>query len=166
MSLENSRVEARKHLTTRIPEAPIWLDHFDQWVNNNPDTSLVVFKWGGDIIDNPRLLASALKAVKAIRDIGFTPTIVHGGGKQISKRLQITGREPVFNNGMRVTSPDDIKTIEPALRDVNASLVESLNNTGVNAAGLNKLLTAEYIDQDEYGEVGHVTAVDTLLITE
>jgi len=125
----------------------------------------IVVKVGGSSEENaPAILAD----VAALRRAGALPVVVHGGGPEITRRLQEQGVPTTFHRGRRVT---DHATLAVALAvlagQVNKELVRLLQNQGVQAIGLSGvdggLLMAERRDP-ELGLVGEVTAVQTDLL--
>ena len=43
------------------------------------------------------------------------PIIVHGGGKEISKWVRMSGKEPEFYHGLRVTDKETMEVAEMVL---------------------------------------------------
>lgn len=74
-----------------------------------------------------------IQDVALLKLVGFKPIIVHGGGKEISKWVKKSGMTPQFINGLRVTDEDTMEIAEMVLSKVNKSLVQLMQNLGVNA---------------------------------
>lgn len=64
------------------------------------------------------------------------PIIVHGGGKEISKWVKLSGKTPEFIEGFRVTDLDTMEIAEMVLNKVNKHLVAMIEQLGVKAAGI------------------------------
>ena len=71
----------------------------------------VVVKYGGSAMIDKKLEESVIKDVALLKLVGMKPIIVHGGGKEISKWLNMVGKETKFIEGLRVT---DAETMEIA----------------------------------------------------
>lgn len=166
MFIRNSQEAARQHLSATIPESPDYLEVFDNWIADHGIASLAVVKIGGGIIQDRDLFASSIRAISELSSLGYYPTIVHGGGPQISERLLAVEGKPQFIDGLRVTSLRAVGHIALALSGVNDLLTGDLRRAGIEAVGLSNVFEAEYLDPTKYGEVGSVTAVDTTAIIE
>ena len=79
---------------------------------------------------------NVIKDVALLKLVGMRPIIVHGGGKEISKWVKLSGKEPEFYNGLRVTDKDTMNVAEMVLNKVNKELVGLMQKMGVNAVGL------------------------------
>ena len=118
------------------------------------------------------LKKSVIEDVVLLKLVGFTPVIVHGGGKEISRWVSKVGMETQFVNGLRVTDADTMELAEMVLSKVNKELVAKVQSLGVKAAGISGkdggLLTVKkkYSDGQDIGFVGEVTKVDTEIITD
>lgn len=93
------------------------------------------------------------------------PIIVHGGGPEINRMLEMQGVEPHFINGLRVTSSDVMRTVEMVLTGlISPNLTTMLNEEGVSSVSVsgkdNKVMEAVKKDES-LGLVGQVTNVNT-----
>ena len=60
------------------------------------------------------------------------PIIVHGGGAEISQALRKANREPVFIDGLRVTTQEDIEIVETVLSEtVNGRIAAIMEESGI-----------------------------------
>ena len=75
----------------------------------------VVVKLGGSVMENSDALASLLKDVAFMSTVGIKVILVHGGGKAISRALDLSGIKSEFVMGLRVTDEKAIE--EQALAD-------------------------------------------------
>ena len=93
-----------------------------------------VVKVGGRVQSDaslPALLADAWSQAPG------TLVVVHGGGDEVSRLQRLTGGEPAFVGGRRVTSEGDLETLRMALSgSANKRLVSALVSLGVPAVGL------------------------------
>lgn len=96
----------------------------------------VVVKYGGSAMLDKQLEESVIKDVALLKLVGMQPIIVHGGGKEISKWLDKTGKKTEFVDGLRVTDKDTMEIAEMVLNYINKNLVQMVEKLGVKAAGI------------------------------
>ena len=131
---------------------------------------IIVVKYGGSAMVDEQLKKQVIQDVTLLKLVGFKPVIVHGGGKEISKWVKLTGKEPEFVNGLRKTDEDTMEIAEMVLNKVNKSLVQLVEQLGVKAVGLSGkdggMLKVEkkYSDGQDIGFVGEVKEVDAKII--
>ncbi len=127
---------------------------------------IVVVKYGGSAMVDEELKKHVIQDVTLLKLVGFKPIIVHGGGKEISRWVGKVGMEPRFINGLRVTDEDTMEIVEMVLNKVNKSLVQLVQQLGVNAVGVSGkdagLLKVEkkYSEGQDIGFVGEITDVN------
>ncbi|PPR50971.1 MAG: Acetylglutamate kinase [Alphaproteobacteria bacterium MarineAlpha5_Bin5] len=98
---------------------------------------IVVIKYGGHAMGNPKLSKSFSKDIGLIKEVGIHPIIVHGGGPQIGERLKLKNIKSRFVDGLRVTDKDTVKIVEEVLaKDINKEIVDSINSSGGKAISL------------------------------
>lgn len=97
---------------------------------------IIVVKYGGSAMVDDELKKSVIEDVTLLKLVGFKPIIVHGGGKEISKWVGKVGMEPEFVNGLRKTDAATMEIAEMVLGKVNKSLVQMVEELGVNAIGI------------------------------
>lgn len=139
--------------------------------------STVVVKLGGSVMEDPGALASLLRDVAFMSTVGIKVVIVHGGGKAISRALDLSGVKSEFVMGLRVTDEKAIEIVERVLkREVNAEIVRLLRRCGVGARPLHgdwiiKAIrkTARPVGSDrtiDWGYVGEPVSVDANPVRE
>lgn len=127
---------------------------------------VIIIKYGGSAMVDEELKKSVIQDVTLLKLVGFKPIIVHGGGKEISKWVEKSGMEPEFVNGLRKTDAATMEIAEMVLNKVNKSLVQMVQELGVNAIGISGkdggLLKVDkkYSDGKDIGFVGDVKEVD------
>ncbi len=130
----------------------------------------IVVKYGGSAMLDEQLKYNVIKDVALLKLIGLKPIIVHGGGKEISKWVRLSGKEPEFVNGLRVTDKETMDIAEMVLYKVNKQLVGMMEKIGVQAVGLcgkdAGMLRVEkkYADGKDIGYVGNVKGVNVKLL--
>lgn len=131
---------------------------------------VIVVKYGGSAMSNEELQKNVIKDVTLLKLVGFKPIIVHGGGKEISRWVEKSGKEAQFINGLRVTDDETMEIAEMVLGRVNKRLVTMVEELGVKAVGLSgkdgKMLQVEkkYSDGQDIGYVGNITEVNPDII--
>ena len=130
----------------------------------------VCIKVGGSTLDAPGFLADFAYSVASISK-KFFPVIVHGGGKDIGRQLDLLKKEYKFVEGMRVTDAETVGSVQMVLSgDVNKRLVNALQTAGVTALGISgvdcNLLSAARmtIKGQDIGFVGTIERVDPRII--
>ncbi len=126
----------------------------------------IVVKYGGSAMSNEELQKNVIKDVTLLKLVGFKPIIVHGGGKEISRWVEKTGKEAKFVNGLRVTDAETMEIAEMVLNKVNKSLVTMVQELGVKAVGISGKdggrlkVEKKYADGQEIGFVGDIREVN------
>jgi acetylglutamate kinase len=124
-----------------------------------------LIKIGGSLLDDLALRKDIAAQIAAVAASGVAVTLVHGGGKQMTRFLEERGIRSRFLGGLRVTTEETVDAVLKVLAGtVNTQLVAALGVAGAKAVGLTGidagLATAEQLDP-ELGFVGRVTASDT-----
>ena len=131
---------------------------------------IIVVKYGGSAMIDEELKRQVIQDVTLLKLVGFKPIIVHGGGKEISKWVGKVGMEPVFVNGLRKTDESTMEIAEMVLGKVNKSLVQMVEQLGVNAIGISGkdggLLKVEkkYSNGEDIGFVGEIKEVNPKIL--
>ncbi|SEQ07433.1 N-acetylglutamate kinase [Lachnospiraceae bacterium RM5] len=131
---------------------------------------IIVVKYGGSAMVDNELKKNVIKDVTLLKLVGFKPIIVHGGGKEISKWVELSGNKPEFINGLRVTDENTMEIAEMVLGKVGKSLVSMVEELGVKAVSISgkdgKLLECEkkYSDGKDIGFVGDITKVNPKIL--
>lgn len=127
---------------------------------------IIVVKYGGSAMSNEELQKNVIKDVTLLKLVGFKPIIVHGGGKEISRWVEKTGKEAKFVNGLRVTDAETMEIAEMVLGKVNKNLVSMVQELGVKAVGISGKdgglfqVEKKYSNGEDIGFVGEITKVD------
>jgi acetylglutamate kinase len=131
----------------------------------------VCIKIGGATVDAEGLLRELARSIKALLP-DSQPIIIHGGGKDIARHLELLNKEFTFVEGMRVTDSEMVKIVQMVLSgDVNKRIVNALLLEGVNAAGFSgvdsDLFVASkmFMRGQDIGFVGKIDKVNTELIS-
>lgn len=130
---------------------------------------MIVVKCGGSTLDE--LSPSFFKGIHLLKEQGYQPIIVHGGGPAIKRMLDTLHIQSEFINGLRKTTKEMMDIVEMVLAGkVNTSLVFQLQQAGSKAIGLSGvdgfLLETEAKNMELFGYVGEVKNVHTHVITD
>jgi len=134
------------------------------------NNKIVVVKYGGSAMIDKKLEQSMMKDVALLKLVGMHPVIVHGGGKEISKWVALSGKESEFVEGLRVTDEDTMEIAEMVLSKVNKHLVAMIEKLGVKAAGISGKdgatlkVDKKTVNGHDIGFVGQIKEVNTSLI--
>jgi acetylglutamate kinase len=97
----------------------------------------VVIKYGGNAMVSEELKENFARDVVMMKYTGINVVIVHGGGPQIGKTLEMFGIKSDFVDGQRITSKEMIDVVEMVLGGkVNQNIVSLINSHGGNAVGI------------------------------
>ena len=126
-----------------------------------------LIKLGGRVQSDPALASAISEMWKA--EPGSV-CIVHGGGDEISTLQRSLGREPLFVNGRRITTDEDVELVRMVLSgSANKRLVSLLSSAGVPAVGISGedggILSAEPIDAATFGRSGKPVSANPELIS-
>ncbi|WP_121609606.1 acetylglutamate kinase [Mesobacillus foraminis] len=127
----------------------------------------IVLKCGGSVLDE--LSPAFFDGLRSLMEDGYMPVLVHGGGPAINSMLSLYQIPSKFQNGLRVTCEKTMEVVEMVLSgQTNRQLVRLFEHHDLTAVGLNgsdgKCLQAEYINKEELGFVGQITAVNKKMI--
>ena len=131
----------------------------------------VCIKIGGATVDAEGLLRELGQSIQKLLPNSF-PVIIHGGGKDIARHLELLNKEFTFVEGMRVTDAEMVKIVQMVLSgDVNKRIVNALLMEGVQAVGFSgvdgNLFEASKMMMrgQDIGFVGKIEKVSTGLIS-
>jgi len=116
-----------------------------------------------------------LKPIAELFKKGVPVALVHGGGVQISSFMEKMHRKPVFVDGLRVTTEEDMEVTEMVLSGlINKKLVGGFSRLGISACGISgrdgNLFVARKVKKEkegkllDLGRVGEIVEVNTRII--
>ena len=119
----------------------------------------------GSVTGRENGLDALARAIKSLAGHEFI--VVHGGGAEISRALRAAHREPLFVDGLRVTTAEDMEIVERVLsRDINGRIASVLSRHEVRCRRLSGrtagLFTVEPLRRNgrDMGFVGRIVRVD------
>ena len=131
--------------------------------------SVVLVKLGGSVMEVEENLESLMDDIAFLNAVGIKVVMVHGGGKAISKAIKMSGCEPKFVDGLRVTDEATMEIVRRTLNNlVNPDIITRLTNRGANAKPLhgNWIFGARKIANPDRGYVGEVVRVTERAVVE
>jgi acetylglutamate kinase len=94
-------------------------------------------KYGGAAMEHDEVRAAVCAEVAFLTQLGLRVTVVHGGGKEISRLLERLGLTPSFLDGLRVTDTAAMAATEMVLSGaVNKDLASRITLNGAPALGI------------------------------
>jgi acetylglutamate kinase len=132
--------------------------------------NVIVIKYGGSAMANEELQNNVIKDVALLKLVGFKPIIVHGGGKEISRWVEKTGKKAEFISGLRVTDAETMELAEMVLNKVNKKLVSLVEQLGIRGIGISGkdggMITVDkkYADGQDIGFVGNIKHVNPRIL--
>lgn len=99
--------------------------------------NIMVIKLGGHAMVNEGALESVVKDIMLLHYVGIKPVVVHGGGPEISEKMEKMGKKPEFIAGLRITDRETMEIVEMVLDGiVNSKIVATFTRHGGKAVGL------------------------------
>ncbi len=137
--------------------------------------STFVVKYGGSFMDDPDPAGRLRVAhdIAFLAAVGINVVVVHGGGKAITKAMELSGLKANFVNGMRVTDAATIAIVKKTLDEiVNKDVCDAVSAAKAKPKGLpgDSVLVCQKLFEDDDGNpvdlgfVGEVTEVKAKLI--
>ena len=130
----------------------------------------IVIKCDSSVMNDKALKDAVVSDLVLLHLVGVRVVVVHGGKTEIDAMLTSMGKTPVYQNGVRVTTPEVMDIVQQVLcGKVNKDLVSTISRTGNLCVGLcgidGALFQAKQMDP-ELGLVGKLTKVDPVLVQD
>ena len=145
-------MEIEKILPKNGPSIQEVKKYIDKYLNE-----IIVIKCGGSVLLDENLFNQFIEDISVINKLGLSAIVVHGGGKNIKKKLDKQNIESKFINGLRVTDEKMIKVVEEALLELNFEILKNINNREANAQSVtpkNENIIKIIPERKELGYVG------------
>ena len=129
---------------------------------------MFVFKYGGHAIPEGASVDPSIEYLAGLIKSGVKMVVVHGGGPQINRELEIHGIKSEMIGGFRKTTPEVFEVVQRTLSgEVLRNLTNQFISQGINAVGISagdgNLIRARN-EKPELGLVGVVSAVNPDLL--
>ncbi len=97
----------------------------------------VVIKYGGAAMNDPELREDFARDVVLLKYVGMNPIVVHGGGPEITRYMELLNLPVEFVGGLRVSDEATVEVAKMVLvGKVNKDIVLRINRHGQPAVGL------------------------------
>jgi acetylglutamate kinase len=125
----------------------------------------IIIKLGGHAMVDQEILEMAIRDAVLLQYVGMKVVIVHGGGPEITEKMQAMGKEPKFVGGLRVTDRETLEIAQMVLvGKINDGIVSLIARGGARGVGLSgndgNLMIARKMDPQKVKEGGRVKEVD------
>jgi acetylglutamate kinase len=121
---------------------------------------VIVVKFGGSALDKSAwgtVLEDLIQLQPAV--------LVHGGGPEITRMLNLLGHQPSFEKGLRITDAATMEVVEMMLAGrVNKSLVARLQGLGARAVGVSGVDSGMIETVSMSDRIGTITAIHPELL--
>tara|TARA_B100001179_G_C18520584_1_gene372617 strand:+ start:62 stop:925 length:864 start_codon:yes stop_codon:yes gene_type:complete len=127
----------------------------------------IVIKCGGSVLIDQILFDQLIEDISILNKLGLNIIVVHGGGKNIKKKLDEAKLKSKFINGLRITDENTIKIVKEALTELNHEIINKLedkNCEGISFSTNNNNVIKVVQINKELGFVGNPTKVNGSLI--
>ena len=108
------------------------IDEVKKYINKYSN-DIIVIKCGGSVLLEKNLFDQFIEDISIINKLGLSAVVVHGGGKNIKKKLDHYNLKSEFIDGLRVTDEKTIKVVEEALLELNFEILNKINKHQANA---------------------------------
>ncbi|TGC09771.1 acetylglutamate kinase [Methanolobus halotolerans] len=99
--------------------------------------SVMVIKVGGHAMVNSDIMSDIVQDIVLLRFVGFHPIIVHGGGPEITQKMERMGKKPEFVSGLRITDDETLEIARMVLvGNINTEIVSLIGRHGGKGIGL------------------------------
>ncbi len=97
----------------------------------------MVIKIGGHAMVSERILEKTIRDILLLYFVGIKPVVVHGGGPEITEKMEKFGIKPKFVDGLRITDRETIEIVEMVLDGkINSKIVSYFIKNGGKAVGM------------------------------
>jgi acetylglutamate kinase len=129
----------------------------------------VVIKYGGAAMSDARLKEDFARDVVLLKYVGMNPVVVHGGGPEITRYMELLNLPVEFVEGLRVSDSQTVEVAKMVLvGKVNKDIVLLINRHGQPAVGLSgddgllfRASRQSSPSGQDIGFVGRIDRVDT-----
>jgi acetylglutamate kinase len=97
----------------------------------------IVIKLGGHAMVDQKILDTAIQDVVLLRYVGINVVLVHGGGPEITEKMEAMGKKPKFVAGLRITDTETMEIAQMVLvGKINDNIVSDIAKFGALGVGL------------------------------
>jgi len=119
----------------------------------------IVIKLGGHAMVDQKILDTAIQDVVLLRYVGINVVLVHGGGPEITEKMEAMGKKPKFVAGLRITDTETMEIAQMVLvGKINDNIVSDIAKFGALGVGLS--------GNDGNLLIAHKTGTKTVVVDE
>jgi acetylglutamate kinase len=97
----------------------------------------MVIKLGGHAMVDADILEKAISDAVLLELVGIRVVLVHGGGPEITEKMQALGKQPKFVGGLRITDEETLEIAQMVLvGKINSNIVSLIAKCGGKAVGI------------------------------
>ena len=138
-----------------IPKDGPNINEVEKYINKY-ESEVIVIKCGGSVLLEKKLFNQFIEDISIMNKIGLSAIVVHGGGKNIKKKLDENNIETRFVKGLRVSDERTIHHIEEALLDLNTEILQELKSKKSNVCSISPRINNIINIVPENEELGYV----------
>jgi acetylglutamate kinase len=99
--------------------------------------SIMIIKVGGHAMIDPAIMSDIVQDVVLLRYVGIHPVLVHGGGPEITQKMEKMGKKSEFVAGLRITDDETLEIARMVLvGNINTRIVSLIGTYGGKGLGL------------------------------
>ena len=125
----------------------------------------IVVKYGGAALEHRELKEPTIRDIAFLQRAGACVVVVHGGSRQLDKKMREKGLQIRNTDGLRYTCDKTIEEARLVFGEINTEIVDLLESIGAAAIGLggeSGLIKAKLMRFETYGYVCDVKSVDVV----
>jgi acetylglutamate kinase len=97
----------------------------------------MVIKLGGHAMIDAEILEKAITDAVLLELVGIKVVLVHGGGPEITEKMEAMGKKPKFVAGLRITDEETLEIAQMVLvGKINSNIVSLIAKSGGKAVGI------------------------------
>ena len=150
-----------------LPEDGPSIEEVKKYINKY-NKEIIVVKCGGSVLLDQNLFDQFIEDISILNKLGLNLIVVHGGGKNIKKKLNENNIESKFIDGLRVTDKNTITIVEQALTEINLEIVQKLKHKNCKSQSITtkKNVIKVSPEKKELGFVGSPKEVKNNILLE
>ncbi len=127
-----------------------------------------VLKIGGSILQDERLIPALVSDVAFLKRLDINVILVHGGARQLDRRMQALGMKPSKRNGLRVTSQEVLELANEVFLEISRMVRDAVAHRGYQGIIFDRSsgLVRSRRKNAELGYVGAPVQVDASLLDQ
>jgi acetylglutamate kinase len=135
----------------------------------------MVIKLGGHAMVDAAILDTAIRDAVLLELVGIKVVLVHGGGPEITEKMNAMGKKPRFVSCLRITDEETLEIAQMVLvGKINSNIVSLIAKCGGKAVGISgndgslivaRKMTPQKVlmeDREEEVDLGHVGEIEEI----